>query len=63
MKVFESIAGVKLTQVHYRGGAPVLTDLVGGHVPMGFISLTWAAQPLKAGQLRALGVGSMARSP
>ena len=62
MALFESMAGVKLTPVHYRGGAPVLTDLIGGHVPMGFVSLTLTAQPLKVGQLRALGVGSARRS-
>jgi len=62
MALFENMAGVKLTPVHYRGGAPVLTDLIGGHVPMGFVSLTLVAQPLKAGQLKALGVGSSRRS-
>jgi hypothetical protein len=28
---FESMAGVRLTPVHYRGGAPALTDVIGGH--------------------------------
>jgi tripartite-type tricarboxylate transporter receptor subunit TctC len=62
MVLFESMAGVKLTPVHYRGGAPVLTDLLGGHIPLAFLSLTLAAQPLKAGQLKALGIGSIRRS-
>jgi tripartite-type tricarboxylate transporter receptor subunit TctC len=55
--LFEGMAGVKLTPVHYRGGAPALTDLIGGHVQMLFISVTLMHQPWKAGQLRALGVG------
>ena len=61
MVLFESMAGVRLTPVHYRGGAPVLTDLLGGHIPLAFLSLTLAAQPLKAGKLKALGIGSTRR--
>jgi len=49
MEMFQTMAGVKLTPVHYRGGAPVLTDLIGGHVPAGFVSITLTAGPIKAG--------------
>jgi tripartite-type tricarboxylate transporter receptor subunit TctC len=63
MEMFQSQAGVKLTSVHYRGGAPAMTDLIGGHIPMLFISVTLTAQPWKAGQIRALGVGSSQRLP
>jgi tripartite-type tricarboxylate transporter receptor subunit TctC len=63
MAMFERLAGVDLTAVHYRGGGPLMTDLLGGHVQTGFVSLTLVAQQVKAGQLRALGVGSAARSP
>jgi tripartite-type tricarboxylate transporter receptor subunit TctC len=48
--------------VHYRGGAPLVTDLLGGHVQTGFVSLTLVAPHVKAGRLRALGVGSLERS-
>ena len=61
MAMFESMAGVKLTPVHYRGAAPMLNDLIGGHIPMAFIGATLAAQPIKAGQIRALGIGSSKR--
>jgi tripartite-type tricarboxylate transporter receptor subunit TctC len=61
MAMFEHMAGVKLTPVHYRGGAPFMTDLLGGHVQTGFLSLTLVAEQVKAGQLRALAVGSGAR--
>ena len=37
---FESMAGVRLTPVHYRGGAPALTDVIGGHTQVLFISVT-----------------------
>jgi tripartite-type tricarboxylate transporter receptor subunit TctC len=63
MEMFQTMAAVKLTPVHYRGGAPVLTDLIGGHVPVGFVSITLTAGPIKAGQLKALGVGSSKRIP
>jgi tripartite-type tricarboxylate transporter receptor subunit TctC len=55
MAMFERLAGVDLTAVHYRGGGPLMTDLLGGHVQTGFVSLTLVAQQVKAGQLRALG--------
>ena len=51
---FESMAGVRLTPVHYRGGAPALTDVIGGHTQVLFISVTLMNQPWKAGQLKAL---------
>ncbi len=63
MVLLESLAGVKLSPIHYRGGGPLLTDLVGDHVPMGFLSIALVAQYLKTGQLRALAVGSKKRLP
>lgn len=63
MAMFERMAGVELTPVHYRGGGPLLTDLLGGHVQTGFVSLTLVAAQVKAGRLKALGVGSATRSP
>jgi tripartite-type tricarboxylate transporter receptor subunit TctC len=61
MELFQAMAGVKMTPVHYRGGAPALTDLIGGHVPMSFLSIAVVAQALKAGQLRGVAVGSAKR--
>jgi tripartite-type tricarboxylate transporter receptor subunit TctC len=60
---FENQAGIRLTPVHYRGGAPALTDVIGGHTQALFISVTLMNQPWKAGQLRALGVGGAKRVP
>src|SRR5262249_23700347 len=56
-----SMTGTKLNPVHYKGGAPALTDVIGGHVPALFLSLTLTAEPSKAGQIRMLGVGSRQR--
>jgi tripartite-type tricarboxylate transporter receptor subunit TctC len=61
MEMFLHMAGVQMTPVHYKGGAPALTDVIGGHVPMIILSTTLTAKPYKAGQLRILGVGSNER--
>jgi tripartite-type tricarboxylate transporter receptor subunit TctC len=63
MVLLETLADVKLTPIHYRGGAPLLTDLVGGQVPMGFLSIALVDQYMKVGTLRALGVSSPKRLP
>jgi tripartite-type tricarboxylate transporter receptor subunit TctC len=61
MEMFESMTGTKLNPVHYKGGAPALTDVIGGHVPIVFLSTTLTAAPANAGELRILGLGSTHR--
>jgi tripartite-type tricarboxylate transporter receptor subunit TctC len=61
MAVVESMAGVKVTPVHYRGGGLALTDLLGGHIHMLLINVGLMTQPWQAGQLRPIGVGSSKR--
>ena len=61
MEMFQGMAGVTLRAVHYRGGAPALTAVMGGHTDTLFISLGQMAQPWQAGQVRALAVGSRKR--
>jgi tripartite-type tricarboxylate transporter receptor subunit TctC len=61
MEMFLHLAGVQMTPVHYKGGGPALTDVIGGHVPMIILSTTLTSKPYKAGQLRILGVGSKQR--
>jgi tripartite-type tricarboxylate transporter receptor subunit TctC len=61
MILFENLAHVKMDPIHFRGGAPLLTDLMGGHVSMGFLSVTLLYNQIAAGQLRALGVSSTKR--
>ena len=55
-------SGVKLTPVHYKGGAPALQDLVGGQVPMSINPLSELLPQLKTGKLRVLAVTSPQRS-
>lgn len=63
MVVLKRLAGIKLTPVHYRGGGPALTDVIGGHIPMLLINVGLMAQPWQAGQLRPIGIGSNKRLP
>jgi len=60
--LFEMMAGVKLTHVPYRGSAPALTDLIGGHVSIYFSSLPPAVGLVGEGKLRALAVTGSKRS-
>jgi tripartite-type tricarboxylate transporter receptor subunit TctC len=57
-----SMAGVPLTLVPYKGTAPAMTDLVGGHIPLGMMSLPSALPFAKNGKLKILGVGTSRRS-
>jgi tripartite-type tricarboxylate transporter receptor subunit TctC len=60
---FATMAGIKLTQIPYKGSSPALTDLVGGHVAIYFSSLPPAVALVKEGKVRALAVTSAKRSP
>jgi tripartite-type tricarboxylate transporter receptor subunit TctC len=55
-------AGVKLMHVPYKGGAPALNDLVGGHVDMFVSSVPQALQLVRSGQVKTLAVTSTKRS-
>ena len=60
--MFAAAAGVKMTPVHYRGGAPALQDLVGGHVPASINPMSEALTIAQSGRLRMLAVSSTRRS-
>jgi tripartite-type tricarboxylate transporter receptor subunit TctC len=61
-ELFKAMAGVKMVHIPYKGNAPALTDLVGGHVDIVFNGLTSALALIKGGKLRALAVTSLQRS-
>jgi tripartite-type tricarboxylate transporter receptor subunit TctC len=54
---------VKITHVPYKGSAPAVTDLLGGHVSLMFDNMPSALPHVKAGKLRALAVSTLKRSP
>lgn len=61
MVLFESMAGVKLVPVHYRGAAPALTDVIAGHVNLMSVSVSLALPPFRTGQIKIFGIGSAKR--
>jgi tripartite-type tricarboxylate transporter receptor subunit TctC len=54
---------IDMVHVPYKGAAPALIDMVGGHVPIGLVAPTVALPHVKAGRLRALAVTAGQRSP
>src|SRR5215470_16686071 len=60
--LFAESAGIEITHIPYKGTAPALTDLLGGHVQIFFSSLPPAIGLVKEGKLRALGVTGLKRS-
>lgn len=58
-----SMAGIEIVHVAYKGGGPVLTDLMGGQVPIAFVGLPPAVQHVQSGKLKALAISSGKRSP
>ena len=55
--------GMTWTEVHYRGNAPAINDLIAGHVDMGLMQLTDSRQHIESGRLRALAVLGPTRAP
>ncbi len=60
-ELFKMMAEVNLVHVPYRGGAPAVTDLVGGHVQAIFCPVSECIEHIKAGRLRPLGVTTAKR--
>ena len=62
MELFKQTTGIFLTGIPYRGGGPMLNDLLAGTVPMVFLNQDVALPHVKAGKLRALAVTSKERN-
>lgn len=61
MEYLKSIAGIYVTQINYKGSAPMVTDLLGGQVDVMFDNFPNAMPHVKAGKMRALGITSAKR--
>ena len=61
-ETLKMMAGIDLQQVPYKGGAPLMTDVVGGHIPVAVTSVTTVMPHYKSQKLRVLGVSSTKRS-
>jgi tripartite-type tricarboxylate transporter receptor subunit TctC len=62
-ELFNSLAGVRMTHIAYRGGAPAVSDLLGGQVQVIFAPLVEVIQQVRAEKLKALGITTAKRSP
>jgi tripartite-type tricarboxylate transporter receptor subunit TctC len=63
IELFQSATGTKFNLIHYKGNAPAVNDLLGGHVQASFDQVTSSLQHIKSGKLRALAVTSPERAP
>jgi tripartite-type tricarboxylate transporter receptor subunit TctC len=62
-ELFSRQAGIRMLNIQYKGAAPAVIDLVGGHVMLRFDQVTTSLPFIRTGKLRALGVSSEKRSP
>jgi len=60
-ELFKSVAGIDVAIIPYKGSAPVINDLLGGHVPVAFSVLPPALGNIQAGKLHAIAVTSAKR--
>jgi tripartite-type tricarboxylate transporter receptor subunit TctC len=60
-ELFKMMAGINMVHVPFRGGAPMVTNLIGGQVQVGFDVMVTSLPHVRAGTLRALGVAGKNR--
>jgi len=60
--MFNSATGLNMTHVPYKGSAPLMTDLIGGQIPVSFDTVVAAAPQLRSGKIKILAVTTARRS-
>ena len=63
IELLQTLTGAKFTAVHYKGAAPAITDLLGGHIQMMIVSIGLVQKHFEPGTLKVIGFGSTARLP
>jgi tripartite-type tricarboxylate transporter receptor subunit TctC len=61
-EMFKQMAGIDLVHIPYKGAAPAMNDLLGGHIPIMFDTLTTVLPEAAAGNIRVLAVTSLTRA-
>ena len=62
-EMFKSFAGIDMLHVPYKGGAQVLTDVIGGQIALMFVNQVFALPHIQGDKIKALAVAGSARSP
>lgn len=62
-EAFSRRAGIRMLHVQYKGAAPAVVDLVGGHLMLRFDQVSTSLAHVRSGKIRALGVTTRKRSP
>jgi tripartite-type tricarboxylate transporter receptor subunit TctC len=62
-ELLKMMAGINIVHVPYKGNAPALTDIIGGHVEMIFSGVPALIPHIQSGRVRAIAIGSLKRFP
>ncbi len=63
VELLQNAGNFKAVQIPYKGAAPAITDLLGGHIPMAALSIASGMPHIQGGKVRGLAVTSATRSP
>ncbi len=61
-EIFKSLAGVRMQHIAYKGGAPAMTELLGGNIQLIFSTVSTAVSFIKSGRIRPIAVTSAHRA-